>query len=290
MVATKMTRQLSALLLVALSLSVSCAQPPEPSRVAQTVQPSQPAPLVQTTPLVQNVPALQSARSWIDAPLHGSTVLMGAAVQVVSHSTHSEGLSQVELAVDGTVVGSEESPNPKLTLITTRQTWRPNAAGKHTITVRAKNAAGIWGPQASAEVTVKAIEASRGTPLAPQPTGMTVAGSATPTPVATRVPTDTSLPRSVPTDIPTPTDMPTSTPAPVVIPTDTAVPAVRVTDTPVPEIRVTDTPVPRNTPRVVPPIYTPTATKAPILIFTPVPRLPLVPVPTVSRPTLPPIK
>ena len=279
--------KLAVLLLTVFALIGSaCSQPPEPQPVAKTgpsvqaTSPSQAIPLAQANPQTLSAP-----HSWIDAPLHGSTVML-APVQVVSHSTHPAGVSQVELSVNGAVVASEESPEAKQSLLTMRQTWKPVAAGKYTLNLRAKSPAGVWGQNASAEVTVKAFEAARASgppPLAaagssatPTPTAVTVAAvtpSTAPRVTAPPVQEPTDTPRPVVTDTPLP--VPSDTPVPPRVPTETAVPIVVPTDTPVPARVPTDTPVP-----ALPPTFTPTATNPPLLIITLVPRPPILPTAT----------
>ncbi|HEX2988314.1 MAG TPA: hypothetical protein VHS06_09105, partial [Chloroflexota bacterium] len=166
------SRALAAALALALAgFATACTPPPPPPATVQSV------PIAVTLP-----PVAQSApRSWIDAPLHGSSIALGP-VQVVSHSTHPGGVSEVELSVDGNIVDSEVSPNPKKALVTVRQDWVPKESGKRVIRLRARNGTGDWGAYATAEVTIMAGPTEIPIVPSPQPTaGPTLSGTATPT-------------------------------------------------------------------------------------------------------------
>ena len=155
-------------------------------------------------------------RSWIDAPLPGSTVPLGP-VEVVSHSSHPEGIAQVELSVNGTVVASQASPDPGQSLVTTQQRWQPGGPGRYVLRVRARDGAGTWGASAQAEVTVKGEDpTATATPLPTATPAPTPAPTATPLPtaIAPRAATATAAP---PTAQPAATAVsaPQPTPAPV---------------------------------------------------------------------------
>ena len=92
-------------------------------------------------------------QSWIDTPLDNSILPMGA-VQVISHAADPGGLSQMELSVNGVVVGASPSSNTSDNLVTFNQTWSPSGPGNYTLQVRARNNGGVWGGYASEQVTV----------------------------------------------------------------------------------------------------------------------------------------
>ena len=92
-------------------------------------------------------------QSWIDTPLDNSILPMGT-VQVISHAADPGGLSQMELSVNGVVVGASPSSNTSDNLVTFNQTWSPSGPGNYTLQVRARNNGGVWGGYASEQVTV----------------------------------------------------------------------------------------------------------------------------------------
>lgn len=106
-----------------------------------------------TTSMIAFVPT--GPRSWIDAPLNGSTISL-APIDVVSHSTDPMKIVAVELNVNGAVIRTDPNMDTAATLATTRQQWVPPAPGDYTLQVRAQNSASVWGDYASKVVTVVA--------------------------------------------------------------------------------------------------------------------------------------
>jgi hypothetical protein len=153
----------------------------------------------------QQVAQAAGPRAWIDDPLHGSDLPL-AAHEIVCHGSDPNGVSQLEIKVNGAVVASVPSADPSQTLVTARYTWTPPAPGNYTLQARAQGRSGTWGEPATAVVTV-------GGEVEP------------PAPTSTPGPTAESTAVVAPTDAPVP---PTSTPVP---PTWTPVPP---TWTPVP--------------------------------------------------------
>lgn len=251
-------------------------------------------------------------RSWIDAPLDGSSLPLGP-VEVVSHSTSSVGLAQIELTVDGMPATVEQVAVGQGILLTARQTWEPTAAGNYTLMVRAREPSGGWGDHAKVVVTVggaptptrtprllltptstpRARAAAGASPTATlgaaataEPTGtLEATTTAEPTGTPESTPAEQSVRTPVPTDPPPTRDVPTQPSDPTAPPTavhrEPEVSTVPPTDTakPLP----TDTPVPTPTSTPVPPTAVPTATRVPTATL---PRIIVPPkVPQVTLPT-----
>ena len=116
------------------------------------------------------------ARAWIDAPLDGSQVPLGAPVSLSFHASDQSGVARIETSVDGVVLHTLDNPDPKQLLVYLTDVWTPISPGVHVIRVRAQNTAGIWGDPDQVSVTVGSVTAT------PTPTATTTPGlSATPT-------------------------------------------------------------------------------------------------------------
>ncbi len=150
----------------------------------------------------------QSPQVWIDSPLNGSMLPLGA-VEIVSHAASSSGIAQVELSVNGAVVRADANPKPGETLSLARQLWLPRAGGTYQVTVRAQSASGEWSGFAGVIITILAQST-----VAPLP-GETA--TPTPTETATPTPTETTTPTPTETATPTPTPALTDTPTPLTI-------------------------------------------------------------------------
>lgn len=145
----------------------------------------------------------------VNSPPSGSSFNVGDTVSIQSTSTDAQGVTRIELQVDGVTVSTDQSPvaqgQPQFSQI---QSWKAAGAGTHTIIVRAYNGAGAFS-DGGISITVKDILAAvvTDTPqiatVVPPPT---LAPSATLPPV----PSDTAV---IFTSTPTPTV--TNTPAPV---------------------------------------------------------------------------
>ena len=90
----------------------------------------------------------------IDSPSNGSALQMGP-VEIAYHASSTEGVSVVELSIDGTVVSSITSPDANQKVVALKYTWNPLASGNHTLQVRAQNKAGAWSNSATAAVTIQ---------------------------------------------------------------------------------------------------------------------------------------
>ncbi|XSG73426.1 hypothetical protein ACP8Y2_14665 [Herpetosiphon llansteffanensis] len=218
-------------------------------------------------------PAQIVPQVWIDAPLAGSSLELGA-IQVLAHGYHPLGLSTIELSVNGTVVGSQQPTMRGSQFGYATFNWQASEASAYRLAVRAQSSQGQWSDVAIADVAVgqnKAISIAALPSATSLPTA-TITPTATPTssPTLTATPTRpvaSATVRPSPTRVrpsitpvfitdvpiaPTATDTPalptaTDTPAPPTA-TDTPAPPT-ATDTPAPPT-ATDTPVP-----IVPPVF-----------------------------------
>jgi hypothetical protein len=139
-------------------------------------------------------PQYSAARTWIDAPLDGSTIPL-APYEIVIHAYDPAGVSQVELKVNGSLLAALPNPDPGQLLATLKTTWEPPAPGNYTLAARAVGPSGPAGYEVTAVVTVS---------------------GPSPTPVYTSSPTVTQHPTitltATPTQHPTITLTPTSGP------------------------------------------------------------------------------
>jgi hypothetical protein len=120
-----------------------------------------------------------SPQAWIDAPLPGSTHPLGV-IEIVSHSSAGEGVAQVELSVDGSVVRLDIAPATAGQLVLMSQYWTPPGAGTYMLQVRAQASGGEWSSPATTQITV-------GETAQEAPTEDAPGGQPTPTPGETAV-------------------------------------------------------------------------------------------------------
>ena len=107
----------------------------------------------------QNLPV----EAGIDSPSNGSAFQMGP-IDIAYHASSTEGVSVVELSIDGAVVSSITSPDANQKVVALKYTWNPPASGNHTLQVRAQNNAGAWSNSATAAVTVQGSPQATNTP------------------------------------------------------------------------------------------------------------------------------
>jgi hypothetical protein len=166
----------------------------------------------------------QSARSWIDAPLSG-TVVVVAPVEVVAHATDPDGVQEVRLDVDGVMEASVIPEQVGATFVIARFVWTPTSDGLHRLDVQARDSAGGWGAAATTRVTVElAVTGPTTQPSTTIPTATTTT-STVPGPTTSRPP-PTTTPR---TTVPTPTTRPAPTTTTRPAPTTTTRPAPTTT-------------------------------------------------------------
>ena len=95
-----------------------------------------------------------SLEAGVDAPVNGATLRMDP-VDIAYHATSTEGLSAVELSIDGEVVSSYKSPDASQKVAALSFTWTPTSPGSHTIRVRAQSSSGLWSDFSSVAVNVE---------------------------------------------------------------------------------------------------------------------------------------
>jgi hypothetical protein len=120
--------------------------------------------------------------TWIDSPLNGSTLPLGP-IEIVSHSSDSSGITQVELSVNGAVVRTDQNQATDQHLVLMSQAWTPVASGNYKLMVRAQNLNGAWSDYAQATITINGAPAPTPVPtLVPvsQPTITPFSPSPTP--------------------------------------------------------------------------------------------------------------
>jgi len=139
----------------------------------------------------------------IVTPADGSSANVGSEAQIISLSTAPDGISRLELAVNGQVVRTDIPTDGNPTTFTVVQTWIPGQEGTATISVVAYDINNIASVPATITINVQAGGGS-GIPIVPsslpdQPTytpvaTYTTAPTYTPQPTYTPLPTDTSIP------------------------------------------------------------------------------------------------
>jgi predicted RecA/RadA family phage recombinase len=123
----------------------------------------------------------------INSPASGSQVSVGEEVIVQATATDSEGVTRVELLVNGVLYHSDASPNPQgQSPFISRQSWQAPAAGTYTLMVKAYNAAG--GISQPAAITINVAEVAMLTPGQPTATPTVTSTPAPGTPTVTWTP------------------------------------------------------------------------------------------------------
>ncbi|MGB8645861.1 MAG: NBR1-Ig-like domain-containing protein [Anaerolineae bacterium] len=133
----------------------------------------------------------------ITSPLSASEVAVGDQVEVKSTATDTQGVTRVELQVDGATVHTDPSPVAQgQSQFSVVQRWQAAGVGNHTLVVRAYNSTGAYA-DTGITITVKetAAVAVAGTPTAPvatvTPLPTTAAQTATSAPVSATTPATT---------------------------------------------------------------------------------------------------
>lgn len=139
-------------------------------------------------------------QTWIDAPLHGSTLPI-APYSIVFHAASPSGIDTFEVQIDGVVLDTVAPMSTGSggsnygTLFHSESTWTPAAPGTYLISVRSKSSSGPFSSPALAQVTVVSdLELQASTPPAvltlPATEGLPVF-TAPPTPTPAPTPTAT---------------------------------------------------------------------------------------------------
>jgi hypothetical protein len=90
----------------------------------------------------------------IDSPSNGATLQM-EPVEIAYHATSTEGVSSIELSINGEVVSPYTSPDTSQKVVALNYTWEPKVSGSHTIRMRAQNSEGTWSDFSAATVNVE---------------------------------------------------------------------------------------------------------------------------------------
>lgn len=114
-------------------------------------------------------------RTWIDAPLDGSTVDLGPVV-VRSHAASDGGTARAALFVDGAQVRVDEAGDASAALIEFAQVWAPAVPGEYTLQVITTDHAGNEGRSNSVRVRVGELAGTE----TPTPTPPTLTPTTTP--------------------------------------------------------------------------------------------------------------
>jgi len=158
-------------------------------------------------------PTPPSNQTWIDAPIHGSTLPM-APYKVVFHAASPSGIESFEVQINGVVLNTVAPTSTGSggsdygTLFQGESTWTPPAPGTYLVSVRSKSSGGPFGPSAQAQVTVVSdLELQASTP-----------------PALLTSPATEVLPVFIPPPSPTPAPTPTATFTPTPVQVDEGVP------------------------------------------------------------------
>lgn len=121
-----------------------------------------------------------SPLAWIDGPLDGMHLSPGA-YEITAHGSDLQGITQMEIAINGLPLVREPGAGADATLVTLRKDWNPVDPGTYVIQVRAQNSGGSWSTPATVTVWIdQPIQL-------PSPTAITL-------PTAATIPTLTSTP------------------------------------------------------------------------------------------------
>ncbi len=99
-------------------------------------------------------PQAGSVETGIDSPSNEATLPMGS-IEISYHATSTEGVSAIELSVNGKVVSSIASPDSSQKVVALKYSWQPSVSGSHTIRVRAQNSAGAWSDFSAVTVNIE---------------------------------------------------------------------------------------------------------------------------------------
>jgi hypothetical protein len=140
-------------------------------------------------------------QTWIDAPLHESTLPMGTHT-IVYHAAGDPGIEVFEVRVDGVLIDTAapistgSGGSQYGTLFHSETSWTPSAPGTYLIAVRSKNSGGPFGLPAQAQVTIESdVQLQASTPPAIVPLQTP---TSTPTPTATATPTPVQVSEGFP--------------------------------------------------------------------------------------------
>ena len=102
-----------------------------------------------------------SLEAGIDSPSNNATLPM-APVEIAYHATSTDGVSAIELSVNGEVVSSFASPESDQKVIALKHTWQPTVSGSHTIRVRAQSTNGAWSDFSTVTINIEGDQQQNG--------------------------------------------------------------------------------------------------------------------------------
>ena len=111
-------------------------------------------------------PAVAPVEAGVDSPANGSALQMGS-VDISYHASSTDGISAVELSIDGSVVSSIATPGSDQKVVALKYTWQPMTSGSHTISVRAQSTTGAWSDYATSSVNIAGSEQAQAAEPAP---------------------------------------------------------------------------------------------------------------------------
>jgi len=91
----------------------------------------------------------------VDSPSNGATLPL-RPVDISYHATSTEGLSAVELSINGGVVNTFANPDSTQKVIALSYSWQPSTGGRHTIRVRAMDSKGVWSDYSASTLNIEA--------------------------------------------------------------------------------------------------------------------------------------
>jgi len=99
-------------------------------------------------------PKAASIEAGVDSPGNGASLPMGP-VEIAYHATSTEGVSLIELSVNGEVVSSIASSDSSQNVVALKYVWQPSVSGSHTIRVRAQNSGGAWSDFSTTTINIE---------------------------------------------------------------------------------------------------------------------------------------
>lgn len=119
----------------------------------------------------------------ITAPASGQEVQVGHELLIVAAVTDEEGVSRVEVGVDGVLLGTMENPSPAANVpFTVEQSWTAAKLGSHSVMAVAYNVAGV--ASTPSVVSIEVVAAGEVQPLPSETPASDVATTPTWTPLA----------------------------------------------------------------------------------------------------------
>ena len=106
-------------------------------------------------------------RAWIDLPLDGSSVPVGAPVSVIAHAFAPDGVAEVLLLVNGEAYRRSPPAQPGQSFVKATQEWFPQNEGTFALRVRTYSQNGESGDSKSVNVRVLGKGAPTPTGVAP---------------------------------------------------------------------------------------------------------------------------